>query len=74
MNYRIFLMEPKHVYPHLVSRGTVPEWVVAEWQPNVGDAGMWCEIERHFTLNAALADIEMYIKKFPEEPEKKEQQ
>ena len=37
---------------------------------------MWCEIERHFTLNAALAernalaDIEMYIKRFPEEPEK----
>ena len=47
---------------------------MAEWQPNVGDAGMWCEIERHFTLNAALADIEMYREKFPEEPEKKEQQ
>ena len=74
MNYRIFLTEPKHVYPQLVSRGAVPEWVVAEWQPNVGDAGMWCEIERHFTLNAALADIEMYTKRFPKEKEKKEQQ
>ena len=40
----------------------------------MGDAGMWCEIERHFTLNAALADIEMYAKRFPEEPEKKGQQ
>ena len=50
---------------------------MAEWQPNVGDAGMWCEIERHYFSETALADIEMYVKKFPEEPEepeKKEQQ
>ena len=37
----------------------------------MGDAGMWCEIERHFTLNAALADIEMYAKRFPEERRKR---
>ena len=59
-------MEPKHVYPQLAAKGTVPEWVVAEWQPNMGDAGMWWEIERHFPLKAALADIEMYVKRFPE--------
>ena len=35
MNYRLFLIEPKHVYPQLVAKGTVPEWVVAEWQPNM---------------------------------------
>ena len=40
----------------------------------MGDGGMWREIERRFTLNVALADIEMYVKKFPEEKEKKEQQ
>ena len=74
MNYRLFLMEPKRVYPQLVAKGAAPEWVVAEWQPNAGDGGMWCEIERHFTLNVALADIEMYAKRFPEEKEKKEQQ
>ena len=34
-------MEPKHVYPQLVAKGAVPEWVVAEWQPNMGDGGMW---------------------------------
>ena len=75
MNYRLFLMEPKRVYPHLVAKGATPEWVVAEWQPNAGDAGMWCEIERrYFTLTFALADIEMYVKRFPEKTEKKEQQ
>ena len=74
MNYRAIPDRAKARLPTARLQGAVPEWVVAEWQPNVGDAGMWCEIERHFTLNAALADIEMYIKKFPEEPEKKEQQ
>ena len=73
MNYRLFLMEPKHIYPQLFAKGTAPEWVVAEWQPNMGDGGMWCEIERHYSLNIALAQMEMYVKKFPEEPEKKEQ-
>ena len=74
MNYRLFLLEPKRVYPQLVAKGATPEWVVAEWQPNAGDAGMWCEIERRFTLNVALADIEMYVKRFPEEKEKREKQ
>ena len=74
MNYRLFLIEPKRVYPHLVAKRATPEWVVAEWQPNAGDAGMWCEIERRFTLTFALADIEMYVKRFPEEKEKTEKQ
>ena len=74
MNYRLFLMEPKRVYPQLVAKGAATEWVVAEWQPNAGDAGMWCEIERHYFSETALADIEMYVKRFPEEKEKKEQQ
>ena len=63
-------MEPKHIYPQLFAKGTAPEWVVAEWQPNMGDCGMWCEIERHYPLNVALAQMEMYVKKFPEEKEK----
>ena len=40
----------------------------------MGDSGMWCEIKRRFTLNVALADIEMYVKRFQEEPEKREKQ
>ena len=40
----------------------------------MGDAGMRCERERRFTLNVELADIEMYVKKFQEEPEKREKQ
>ena len=47
MNYRLFLMEPKHVYPQLHAKGTTAEWVVAEWQPKLGESGMWYEIERH---------------------------
>ena len=70
MNYRLFLMEPKHIYPQLFAKGTAPEWVVAEWQPNMGDGGMWCEIERHQLPEVALTQMEMYVKKFPEEKEK----
>ena len=70
MNYRLFLMEPKHIYPQLFAKGTAAEWIVAEWQPNMGDCGMWCEIERHHRPEAALAQLEMYAKRFPEEKEK----
>ena len=55
MNYRLFLMEPKHVYPQLFAKGTAPEWVVAEWQPNMSDGGMWCEIEWWLWLSFAGA-------------------
>ena len=70
MNYRLFLMEPKHVYPQLHAKGTTAEWVVAEWQPKLGESGMWYEIERHHLPEVALAQMEMYVKKFPEEKEK----
>ena len=70
MNYRLFLMEPKHIYPQLFAKGMVPEWVVAEWQPKLGETGMWYEIERHHLPEVAFAQMEMYVKKFPEEKEK----
>ena len=65
VKYRLFLVEPKHRYPDLLSNTSSSMWLVTEWQPKVGDSGMWCEVERHHDPEYAYRQLVKYRDKYP---------
>ena len=58
MNYRLFFLQLERTYDTLIM--SFPQWVIAEWQPNI-HGGKWYELERHHLPEYAygkLAEIQ----------------